>query len=193
MATPRSPDVNTATTSRSGARIPRVLWHGTQHKGLPTLKPYLGTIWLAFSPHIAAEYAAAGRDGLYGEIWKVVLKNSARIPDLRDLKDPLTRALFDEWQVEEGPLSESEFKRLMSDPMAWAKVEFSFAQDWLEERADGFSLGDSAARIHHNSVAVFGTSAIQKMTPMPAENAFKAATRVAARWLAASAVRTLQE
>jgi len=159
------------------ARTPRVLWHGAQTKGLKALKPHLGTLWLALSPHIAMEYASGGasvRPGgaLRGELWRVVLKNSARIPDLRDLRDPVTQALFEKWQTEEGPIDASGWKRLMSDRMAWAKIEFSFAQDWLEERVDGFSIGDSTGQHSHNSVAVFDVSPIQSMTPMNPEKAF---------------------
>lgn len=161
--------------SRVARQVPRVLWHGTKHEGLPKLKPYLGALWLAYSPHIAAEYAAAGGRGLTGDIWKVVLKNSARIPDLRDLRDPVTRELFTEWQIREKPITESAWKRLMASSKAWVHIEFSsFAFDWLKARVPGFAAGDYVGTSHeHDSVALFDMTAVRSMKRMPAEEAFR--------------------
>lgn len=168
-------------------QAPRVLWHGTKHKGLRTLKPVDGApLWLAFSPHIAAEYAASGhrvdpKKGMRGELWRVTLKNSAHIVDLSDLSDPVTRAVFDLWQVQEEPITESDWVSLMSSPMGWSQIEFSSTEDWLKERVDGYTLGDSVGPVHHRSVAIFDASAIRSAEPMAPEDAFRRASRTASR------------
>ena len=163
------------------ASVPRVLWHGTKG-GIDKLKTNLDALYLAFSPHVAGEYASTQRDPT---IWRVTLKPSAHLIDLRDLNDPVTREFFDEWQQRETgsfAIPEDKWRATFEAANGWTNIDFSgWALPWLSKKVDGVIVGDSSGGgaggrgYHHDSVALLNTKALQEATPMKPDQAFKVA------------------
>ena len=154
-----------------------VLWHGT---GGDFKRPQRrnGVLWLAFSPHVASRYGHS----LAAVMWRVTLKPSAKIVDLRDLNDPVSRAFYAEyckwghWR----DIGEGDFLRLLN----YSTIENEkWALPFLMKRVDGVVVPDdttsalpvtyTSQNLQHLSIALLDPSAVESFEKMTEEEAFR--------------------
>lgn len=145
----------------------RPLYHGTYHDFEKPKLNWLGILWLAPNPIVAAQYATPHYSKGPGYVWKVQLKGGAKIVDLSDLSHPAVRELFE---------SINEVKKSMMG--AWSEddwrshvdfgilEQFKWSTKFLKsKRIDGVTCRDSVNTmgVPHDSVALFKLSAIESL------------------------------
>lgn len=142
----------------------RPLYHGTSRDFDKPKKNGLGILWLAPNARVAQEYAAK-RGNRSGFVWEIVLKPSAKIADLSDLKNPVIHELYesvsDTRRSTFGPISEEEWPKFANfgifEGYPWT-VKFL-----ASKRIDGATCRDAITSISipHDSVALLNLRAIQ--------------------------------
>lgn len=143
--------------------MPRPLLYRSTFPNEPFRLNEHGILWLTDSPEVAVRYLRRGREGL---LWKVRLRDDAKIVDLTDLSVPLTRKVYDALDQ----YMSNKFS-VGVDLDSWPKyANFSLLENYpwvrtmlMRAKRQGAVVYDKLAgtNIDHLSVALFTLKAVE--------------------------------
>jgi len=154
-----------------------VLYHGSQEQFSEPQLNNDGILWLAYNPENAIPYGKKYWKPQHGHLWKVELESTAKILDLRDLKNqPSEEELELVRQIKKmvSDTRETNIGYAISDDRwaEWADFGLLEAYPWIRKRlmshnVDGATVNDQQHIYKHPSVALFNLKAIKKTHQEP--------------------------